>query len=70
MALKQNFPDNPVRGEQLTFKAFELAEAVAALLAVEADKKETNDEFNVQIKAYKKRIVRLSDEIKQSRKSL
>ncbi len=54
--------------EQLSFKAFELAACVAQLLATEAKKKEANEDFNIQIKAYKKSIARLSAEIEDAKK--
>ena len=50
--------------EQLTFKAFELAEIVRELDSVEVQKKEANEEWNTQIKALKKRMVRLANECK------
>ena len=64
MALKEI----PATGEQLSFKAFELASVVAELLAVEAAKKEANEEFADQIKALKKSLARLSAEIEGSKK--
>lgn len=51
--------------EQLTFKAFELAEVVRALDLVEAQKKEANENWNIEIKALKKRMIRLANEIKE-----
>lgn len=60
MALKEVPLGGP---EQLSFKAFELADAVAELLHTEAVKKDANEEWNIQIKALKKSIMRLSDEI-------
>ena len=50
--------------EQLTFKAFELAEVVRELDNVETQKKEANEEWNVEIKALKKRMIRLANECK------
>ena len=50
-------------GEQLTFKAFELASTVAELLRVEYAKKEAMEEFADQIKALKRSLARLSAEI-------
>jgi hypothetical protein len=54
--------------EQLTFKAFELASTVAELIAIEARKKDANEDFNIQIKALKKSIVRLSGEIREGKR--
>ena len=62
MALREVSLEGP---EQLSFKAFELAEAVAELIQVEAQKKDANEDFNIRIKALKKNIVRLSGEIKE-----
>ena len=53
-------------GEQLTFKGFELAEVVRALDDVEIQKKEANEEWNVEIKALKKKMIRLAREMKES----
>ena len=64
MPLKQIPQGNP---EQLSFKAFELAEVVARLLALEAEKKMANEKFNMQIKECKMVIVELSAEIKEQR---
>ena len=50
MPLKQIPQGNP---EQLSFKAFELAEVVARLIRIEAEKKMTNEKFNMQIKECK-----------------
>ena len=64
MSLKQI----PLGGtEQLSFKAFELAEVVARLLALEAEKKMANEKFNMQIKECKISIVELSAEIEEQR---
>ena len=49
--------------EQLTFKAFELAEVVRELDSVEIQKKEANEEWTAQIKALKKKAFRLAREI-------
>ena len=51
--------------EQLTFKAFELAEVVRELDNVETQKKEANEEWNVEIKALKKRMVKLAYEVQK-----
>ena len=50
-------------GEQLTFKGIELGELVRALNDVETEKKQQNEEWLVQIKAYKKRILKLAMEM-------
>ena len=50
--------------EQLTFKAFELAEVVLELDSVEIQKKEANEEWTAQIKALKKHMIRLANECK------
>ena len=50
--------------EQLTFKAFELAEVVRELDSVEIQKKEANEEWTAQIEALKKRMIRLANECK------
>jgi hypothetical protein len=54
----------PLHGEggQLSFKAFELADCVSDLLKIEYEKREANEAWNIQIKALKKTITRLSDE--------
>ncbi len=57
-----------LEGEQLEFKAFRLAETVSALLKVEAEKKEADYEWNVRIKALKKSMMQLSDEIESQRR--
>lgn len=57
MTLKELPKENQ---EQLTFKAFELAEVVRELDSVEVQKKEANEEWNTQIKALKKRMVKLA----------
>ena len=59
MALKEMSAKDP---EQLTFKAFELAEVVRELNSVEIAKKEANEEWTAQIKALKKRMFRLAQE--------
>jgi hypothetical protein len=66
MALKEvsMAKDNP---EQLSFKAFELADCVRELLAIEYQKKEANEHWNIEIKALKKSIARLSGEIEASK---
>ena len=64
MALKE-IPLN--EGNQLTFKAFELAELVANLLRTKAAKAEANEEFNLQIKALEKHIYKLSAEIESEK---
>ena len=51
--------------EQLTFKAFELAEVVREIDSVETQKKEANEEWNIQLKALKKRMVKLAYEVKK-----
>lgn len=56
-----------VEGEQLEFKAFRLADCVRDLLAIEYQKKEANEAWNIQIKALKKEIARLSAEIEGQR---
>lgn len=66
MTLKEIPKSEP---EQLTFKAFELAETVAELLDLEFRKKEANEEFNIQIKALKKHIGKLSFEIQADKKA-
>ena len=66
MALKQ-IPPTKDGSEQLSFKAFELAEVVARLIRIEAEKKETNEEFNAEIKACKRSILKLSAEIEGQR---
>ena len=55
----------PKDAEQLTFKAFELAEVVRELDSVETQKKEANEEWTAQIKALKKRMIKLANEVKQ-----
>jgi hypothetical protein len=50
-------------GEQLTFKGIELGELVRALNDVETEKKQQNEEWGVQIKAYRKRILKLAMEM-------
>lgn len=66
MALKEvPLNDGP---EQLSFKAFELAEMVAELIHTEAEKKDVNEDFNHRIKALKKSVVRLSAEIEGQKK--
>jgi len=65
MTLKEIPLDGP---EQLSFKAFELADCVRELLAAEARKADANDDFNAQIKALKKSIARLSAEIEGQRR--
>ena len=50
-------------GEQLMFVSMELAELVRALDSVEVQKKDANYEWNAQIKAYKKRILKLAYEM-------
>lgn len=67
MTLKEIPPGGP---EQLSFKAFELAELVARLIRTEQEKKDANEDFNMQIKACKKSIIKLSAEIEGSRGSL
>lgn len=64
MALREIPLDQKENGEQLMFKSMELAELVRALDGVEMQKKEANEDFNIQIKAYKKRIVKLAYEMK------
>ena len=54
--------------EQLSFKAFELADIVAELLSVEAEKKYANEDFNARIKACKRSIAQLSGEIKAAKR--
>jgi len=54
----------PVDREQLTFKAFELAEVVRELDSVEIQKKEANEEWTAEIKALKKRMIKLANECK------
>ena len=61
MTLKELPKEN---SEQLTFKAFELAEVVRELDSVEVEKKEANEEWTAQIKALKKRMIRLANECK------
>ena len=61
MGLKELPKENQ---EQLTFKAFELAEVVRELDNVETQKKEANEEWTAQIKALKKRMIRLANECK------
>ena len=51
--------------EQLTFKAFELAEVVREIDSVEVQKKEANEDWNMQLKALKKRMVKLAYEVKK-----
>lgn len=53
-------------GEQLTFKAFQLAEVVRELDSVEIEKKEANENWNIQIKALKKHIVKLAYECEKA----
>jgi hypothetical protein len=67
MALKE-IPLSGAGSEQLSFTAFELADAVAHLLRVRAQKKEANDDFNTEIKAIEKHIVKLSNEIQAAKK--
>ena len=62
MTLKELPTEN---NEQLTFKAFELAETVRELDNVETRKKEANEEWNVEIKALKKRMVKLAYEVQK-----
>ena len=59
MALKEMSAKDP---EQLTFKAFELAEVVRELNNVEIIKKEANEQWSVQIKALKKLMFKLAQE--------
>ena len=51
--------------EQLTFKAFELAEVVREIDSVETEKKEANENWAAQLKLLKKRMVKLAYECKQ-----
>lgn len=65
MALKEvPLNDGP---EQLSFKAFELADLVAEMLRTEAEKKLANEDFNDRLKALKKSISKLSIEIEASK---
>lgn len=57
-----------VEGEQLEFKAFRLADCVRDLLAIEYEKKEATEEWNIRIKALKKEIAKLSAEIEGQRR--
>ena len=61
MGLKELPKENQ---EQLTFKAFELAEVVRELDNIEVQKKEANEEWTAQIKILKKRMVKLAYECK------
>ena len=65
MALKE-MPSGTKDPEQLTFKAFELAEAIRDMIGVETAKKEANEEWNIQLKALKKRMVKLAYEVKDA----
>ena len=62
MTLKELPKEN---SEQLTFKAFELAEVVRDIDSVETVKKEANEGWNMELKALKKRMVKLAYECKQ-----
>lgn len=68
MAIREISMEVKPDGEQLTFLAFELADAVRELLQVELNKKFANQDFNDDIKALKKRIMKLSAEIPGDRK--
>lgn len=58
-------PLDQANGEQLVFKSIELAECIRQLDSIEVQKKEANDEWNVQIKAYRKKILKLAYEMKE-----
>lgn len=68
MGLKELPMEVTTENMQLTFLAFELADAVRELLKVELKKKFANQDFNDDIKALKKRIMKLSAEIPAERK--
>ena len=62
MALREIPTKDP---EQLTFKAFELAEVVREIDGIETQKKEANEEWTAQIKALKRRMVKLAYEVQK-----
>ena len=51
--------------EQLTFKGFELAEVIREIDSVEQDKKEANENWTTELKALKKKAIRLANEMKE-----
>ena len=62
MPLRELLTKDP---EQLTFKAFELAEVVREIDGIETQKKEANEEWTAQIKALERRVVKLAYEVQQ-----
>lgn len=58
----------PIEGEQLTFSAFALSDAVRELGSLEVAKKEAAADFADQIKAVRKRITKLADEIAEQKR--
>ncbi len=70
MALKElnELPRDVPHTEQLTFTAFELADWVAQLLNTKADKKESNEAFNTEIKKIEKEITKLSKQIQANKR--
>jgi len=61
--------EGDIQHVQLSFsKAWDLADLVASLIAVETEKKEVNEDFNARIKALKKSITKTSAEIQADRK--
>lgn len=49
--------------EQLEFPGIKLGELVRELIALQEQKKETNDEFNTEIKALQKKIKKIAYEM-------
>lgn len=51
-------------GEQLMFAAVELGEVVREVASIEFAKKEANEEWNIQLKALKKRMFGIAASMK------
>lgn len=55
--------------EQLMLPAIELGEVVREIGRIEIQKKEANEDWNIELKALKKRMFKLADEMKGKTKA-